>query len=168
MSPHSRMNEWGSKETFRTSWKMTCCPIWCSMTRRNLTLSSTSTIKTTVFGVEMHRGRQESESTPESNLCYGLSGRYSHWKVFLVFMPSRVNFFLPGWMLGIQVFSWGWGLTGSQSSYSSITSLLFYKFHYLKFQGKIRSFSVCFFLEVYDATGFHRISLEALGAYFLT
>ena len=56
MSSHPRMNEWGSKDvdTFRTSWKMACCPIWCSLTRRNLTLSSVSTIKTTVFGVGMH------------------------------------------------------------------------------------------------------------------
>ena len=56
MSSHPRMNEWESKDvdTFWTSWKMACCPIWCSLTRRNLTLSSASTIKTTVFGVGMH------------------------------------------------------------------------------------------------------------------
>ena len=50
------MNEWGSKDvdTFWTSWKMACFPIWCSLTRRKLTLSSASTIKTTVFGVGMH------------------------------------------------------------------------------------------------------------------
>ena len=56
MSSHPRMNEWGSKDvdTFWTSWKMACCPIWCSVTRRNLTLSSASTNKTTVFGVGMH------------------------------------------------------------------------------------------------------------------
>ena len=56
MSSHPRMNEKGSKDvdTFWTSWKMACCPIWCSLTRRNLTLSSASTINTTVFGVGMH------------------------------------------------------------------------------------------------------------------
>ena len=56
MSSYPRMNEWGSKDvdTFWTSWKMACCPIWCSLTRRNLTLSSASIIKTTVFGVGMH------------------------------------------------------------------------------------------------------------------
>ena len=56
MISHPRMNEWGSKDvdTFWTSWKMACCPIWCSLTRRNLTLSSESIIKTTVFGVGMH------------------------------------------------------------------------------------------------------------------
>ena len=56
MSSHPRMNEWGSKDvdTFWTLWKMACCPIWCSLTRRNLTLSSASTIKTTVVGVGMH------------------------------------------------------------------------------------------------------------------
>ena len=56
MSSHQRMNEWGSKDvdTFWTLWKMACCPIWCSLTRRNLTLSSASTIKTTVLGVGMH------------------------------------------------------------------------------------------------------------------
>ena len=55
MSSHPRMDEWGSKDvdTFWTSWKMACCPIWCSFTRRNLTLSSASTIKTTVFEVGM-------------------------------------------------------------------------------------------------------------------
>ena len=53
---HPRINEWGSKDvdTFWTSWKMASCSIWCSLTRRNLTLSSASTIKTAVFGVGMH------------------------------------------------------------------------------------------------------------------
>ena len=56
MSSHPRMDEWGSKDvdTFWTSWKMACCSIWFSLTRRNLTLSSAPTIKTTVFGVGMH------------------------------------------------------------------------------------------------------------------
>ena len=56
MSSHRSMNEWRSKNvaTFWTSWKIACCPIWCSLTRRNLTLSTASTIKTTVFGVGMH------------------------------------------------------------------------------------------------------------------
>ena len=56
MSSHPRMNEWWPKDidTFWTSWKMACCPIWGSLTRRNLTLSSASIIKTTVLGVGMH------------------------------------------------------------------------------------------------------------------
>ena len=33
---------------------MACCPIWCSPTRRNFTLSCASNIKTIVFGVGMH------------------------------------------------------------------------------------------------------------------
>ena len=83
MSLHPRMNKWGSKDvdTFWTSCKIACCPIWCSLTKRNLTLSSASTIKTTVFGVEMHPWKAGSESTPESNLCYGLGSHHSRWNV---------------------------------------------------------------------------------------
>ena len=56
MSSHPGMNKWWSKDVdnFWTSWKMVCCPIWYSLTRRNLTLSSASTIKTTVFWVGMY------------------------------------------------------------------------------------------------------------------
>ena len=75
MSSHSRMNEWGSKniDTFWTSWKMACCPIWYSLTRRNLTLSSASTIKTTVFGVGMHpwRAREWVDTTIQLLLWFG-------------------------------------------------------------------------------------------------
>ena len=56
MSSHPRMNEWGSKDvdTFWTSGKMACCLHWCSLTKRNLTLSNASIIKTTVFEVGIH------------------------------------------------------------------------------------------------------------------
>ena len=64
--------------------------------RRKLTLSSASTIKTTVFRV----GRQESESTPESNLCYGLGGRHSHWKVSPRFRTLRSEIEQPVLYLG--------------------------------------------------------------------
>ena len=88
------MDEWGFKDvdTFWTSWKMACCPIWCSLTRRNMTLSSASTIKTTVFGVAMHPWKAEEwvDARVQLLLRFGRPSQPLEGHS-LVFVPSGVK-----------------------------------------------------------------------------
>ena len=62
MSSHPRMHERMRVERCRHLLNLMeegMLPNWCSLTRRNLMLSSASTIKTTVFGVRMHPCKAE-------------------------------------------------------------------------------------------------------------